>query len=121
MNSNKIVLYVDDEQINRTLFSLMFKSQFEILTAESGIEALDVLEKNKEIKVVVSDMKMPRMNGIEFIKSAQEINKKASYFLLSGYVLSEEIRSALNDKLIAGYLFKPFNKAKVIDMLEEHM
>ncbi len=121
MNSNKIVLYVDDEPINRTLFHLMFKNDFEVLIAESGMEALDILESNDEIKVVVSDMKMPKMDGMEFIDNAKKINSSAAYFLLSGYILSEEIKKALDKNIIAGYLNKPFNKAKVVELLQAHM
>ncbi|HCX99748.1 MAG TPA: two-component system response regulator, partial [Bacteroidales bacterium] len=65
--SKKIsVLYVDDEPINLRLFELNFKNAFNVTTALSGFDGLEILKNNPDIPVVVSDMRMPKMDGIEF-------------------------------------------------------
>jgi len=110
-----MILYVDDEPINLKLFEVMFRGKFEILVAESGVEALELLKDNESIKVIVSDMKMPLMNGLEFIQEAKKINSKIPYYLLSGYGINEEISEALNSGLIKGYYQKPFKR----NVLEE--
>jgi len=56
MSSNIKVLYVDDEPINLMLFKANFKKKFDIITAESGNEGLQLLKSNPDTKVVISDI-----------------------------------------------------------------
>jgi two-component system, response regulator, stage 0 sporulation protein F len=109
MNEKKILLYVDDEPINLKLFALNFKNKFNVLTAESGAEGYELLKNNPETSVVISDMKMPGMNGIEFIRLAKKDFPEISYFILTGFDITEEIADALNERLIHKYFRKPFN------------
>ena len=62
------ILYVDDEVINLELLQLTYMNDFEVITATSAKEGLQMLEVNPDIRVVISDLKMPVMNGLEFIK-----------------------------------------------------
>lgn len=107
------ILYVDDEPINLKLFALVFKKKFNIITAESGFEGLELLEKNKNLCIVISDMRMPGMNGIEFINKAKTKYANLVYFILTGFEISEEIADALNEKLINKYFKKPFNSKEI--------
>ncbi len=103
------ILYVDDETINLQLFKINFSDKYEVLTVESGKEGLDILEKNPETTIIISDMKMPNMNGIEFIKEAKRKYPEKKYFILTGFEITAEIQDALNSKLILKYFRKPFN------------
>lgn len=103
------VLYVDDEPINLKLFELNFRSKYNILTASDGFEGLEVLKNNPGIKVVISDMRMPRMNGIEFITTAKKSFPHISYYILTGFDITDEINEAIEKKLINKYFRKPFN------------
>ena len=95
------ILYVDDEEVNLFLFEKSFEGKYTIHTAKSGTEGLEKLEKHKgEIIVVISDMRMPEMNGIEFITKAKENFKNIAYFILTGYAHDNEIETALNTGLI---------------------
>ncbi len=113
--SNKMisVLYVDDEPINTKLFALNFKTLFNVLTADSGYTGLDMLKEHSEISVVISDMKMPGMNGIEFISQAKKEFPNIIFFILTGYEITEEIAEALNINLINKYFQKPFNLKEI--------
>ena len=113
MNKNVTLLYVDDETINLTLFELNFKKKYKVLTAESGDEGLEKLSADDDIIVVISDMKMPGMNGVEFIKKARENYKNIAYFILTGFDINEEIADALNDNLIHKYFRKPFDMKEI--------
>ena len=62
------ILYVDDEAINLELLQLTFMNELDVVTATSALDGLAVLESNPDIQVVVSDLKMPVMNGLDFIK-----------------------------------------------------
>lgn len=109
MNSKAKVLYVDDEPINLQLFEINFSNKFEVLIAESGDEGLKLLDKHPDINIVLSDMKMPNMNGLEFIRKAKVNHSKIDFFILSGFDFNNEIHNAIESKLILGYFNKPFN------------
>ena len=103
------ILYVDDEIINLQLFEINFSDKYEVLTVDRGMKGLDILDNNPEIMIIISDMKMPNMNGLEFIKEAKRKHPNKKYFLLTGFEITAEIRTALESKLILKYFSKPFN------------
>jgi two-component system, response regulator, stage 0 sporulation protein F len=103
------VLYVDDERINLMLFSAHLDKKYNVLTADSGADGLVILKQHSGIRVVVSDMKMPQMNGIEFIKKASEIAPDTVFYILTGFEITPEIQQALDEGLIRKYFRKPFN------------
>ena len=118
--NNKItVLYVDDEPINLELFQMSFRNSYNVLVAESGPSGLDVLKKSEKIRVVVSDMKMPEMNGIEFIKKAKDIYDQICFLILTGFEINDEIRDSLNCGLIQGYFQKPLNKNEITSAINK--
>lgn len=88
MSKKVTLLYVDDEPINTMLFEANFYQNYCVLTAESGFKGLNKLKLNPEISGVISDMKMPEMNGIQFIREAKKEYSNIKYFLLSGYDLT---------------------------------
>lgn len=113
MNNRIKVLYVDDEEINLELFQISFEIDFEILTGNDGFKGLEILENTPDIQVIISDMKMPRMNGIEFIKKAQEKYPDKRYYILTGFEITNEIQEALDTCLIHKYFRKPFNYQEI--------
>ena len=87
------ILFVDDEKnILRSIRRNLFQAGFEILTASSGAEGLNVL-KEHPVDIVVSDVKMPEMDGIEFLTHVKESHPAVSRILLSGYVERNEVFS----------------------------
>lgn len=113
MNDKPIILYIDDEEINLQLFELNLNKYYEVIIAYSGPEGLEILEKNKEIKLVVCDMKMPLMSGMEFIKKAKKVYPHLPFFLLTGFDITPQINEAVNSKLIFKHLKKPFNMVEM--------
>jgi two-component system, response regulator, stage 0 sporulation protein F len=108
MSDKLKIMYVDDEEMNLKLFELNFNRKYEVITSESGIDALNLLEEHPDLKMVISDMKMPIMNGLEFIKKAKEKYPDIKYYILTGYDITDEIQAALNSKLILKCFRKPF-------------
>jgi two-component system, response regulator, stage 0 sporulation protein F len=108
MNQTPTLLYVDDEPLNLTLFEINFQKKYTVKTALSGEKGLDILRSEPSIAVVITDMKMPGMNGIEFIRKAKENFPEIVFFILTGYEITEEITKALEEKLIYKYFKKPF-------------
>ena len=107
MNKIATLLYVDDEPLNLKLFEINFKKSFEVITALSGEDGLKKLSKNPSVRVVISDMRMPGMNGLEFITAAKSEYPNIVFFILTGYDISPEIAKALDIKLINKYFSKP--------------
>ncbi len=111
------ILYVDDENPNLLLFQIAFRNQLDVLTASSAEEALDILENNKDVDVVISDMRMPKVNGLEFIQEARKKYKVPKYCLLTGFEITSEIEEAINKKIVDKYFKKPFNKEEILQSI----
>ncbi len=108
------VLYVDDEPINTTLFKINFKKHFNVILSLSGEEALEKLEAEQDVDVVVSDFRMPGLNGVEFIRKANEKYGKRPSVILTGFDTNDDIEAAMQDGIVNALLNKPMNKDKLI-------
>jgi YesN/AraC family two-component response regulator len=112
------VLYVDDEPINLKIFELSFKDDFVVYRADSAIDALEIF-KTETIDVVVSDLKMPVMNGVEFIREVKKLKPAMNCILLTAYYnpnmfLAPEIQS-----IIFKSVMKPFKKNEMKVIIQE--
>ncbi len=119
MKEKRTILYVDDEEINLLLFEINFKEKYNVLGTDSPNKALQILKSNHNISVVISDMRMPEMDGIQFIKKAKKKFPKICYFILTGYDITDEISEALDSKLIVFYFKKPFNMKEIDNTIEK--
>lgn len=115
----KTILYVDDEELNLLLFKQNFKRNFKVLLADSGETGLDVFESDNSIEAVVSDMKMPGINGVQFLNKVKELNPSVPCFLLTGYDITDEIHMALKSNTILTYFQKPMNVRKITKTIED--
>ncbi|WP_370088341.1 response regulator [Ekhidna sp.] len=119
MSEKPAILYVDDEEANLLLFRISFEGDREVLVANTPEEGLEKLKQNQErIRAVISDMHMPRMNGVQFIKKAQETVSNIPYFILSGYAFNDEIDEAMQEKIIRNFFTKPFNRSEIEEQLK---
>lgn len=112
------LLYVDDESINIKLFSLNFKKLYDLYSAISGAEGLKIIE-SVTIDVIVSDYKMPKMNGLEFLSKAKELNPNIKCFLVSAYMEAEIRHLTLGSTILEGYISKPWKRQNLIDLIAE--
>lgn len=120
MNPKIKILYVDDEKLNLMVFESFFTEEYEIFTALNGSGALELLIENPEIRVVLSDLQMPEMDGVEFIKTAKAKYPKKMYFLVTGFsITSPIIQEAMETKLITRHLRKPINKYMLLKIINE--
>jgi len=104
------ILIVDDEINNLQLLKRTFRGLYNILTASNGFEALDIIEKEGDaISLIVSDQKMPEMEGTEFLKKVNETHPEIVKILLTGHQDTDIIVSAINDCQLYQYILKPFD------------
>ncbi len=113
------ILYVDDEVINLELLQLTFMNDFKVITAASAKDGLAQLELNPDIHVIISDLKMPVMNGLDFIKVVKQKYKEKVCMLLTGYMESDVMLEGFNKELIFRYLMKPWNKEELENTVRE--
>ncbi|WP_258104037.1 response regulator [Marinoscillum sp. MHG1-6] len=102
------ILYVDDEAPNLRGFKTAFRRHFNIHTALSGAEALDIIENNN-INIIVSDHRMPEMNGTELLNKVSNLNPDIRRMILSGFIKIEELKLASENFGIHGYVTKPWD------------
>ena len=113
------ILYVDDEVINLELLQLTFMNDFKVITANSAHDALKLLELHPEIHVILSDLKMPVMNGLDFIKKVKQQYPKKICMLLTAYMESDVMLEGFNKELIFRYIMKPWKKDELKETIQE--
>jgi response regulator RpfG family c-di-GMP phosphodiesterase len=101
------VLIVDDEPDNLEVFKLNLKREFDIRTAKSGQEALDLM-KQIDPGVIVTDQRMPGMTGIELLVHTKKARPDAVRMIITAYTDSDVLMKAINEGGIERYLVKPF-------------
>ncbi|MFA9376059.1 MAG: HDOD domain-containing protein [Lachnotalea sp.] len=115
----KKILIVDDEvQILKALVRLFMDTEYEIVTAEGGAEALKILEQ-EQFNMVISDMKMPYMDGYELLSKVKELYPKTVRIILSGYSDEKVVFHALQKNIARLYVFKPWNNDKLIRIITQ--
>lgn len=113
------ILYVDDEPINLKIFRLNFQKKFDIITAEDGEIGLSVLADNPDILIIISDMRMPKMSGLEFIEKAKAKFPKKKFYILTGFDITHEIKAALDSGLILKYFSKPLDIHEIDTIMQD--
>ncbi len=111
------VLYVDDEIHNLTSFKANFRTFFEIYTAQSAEEGKQIL-KEKDIHVLITDQKMPKMTGVEFLESIIEEFPFPVRMILTGHTCMETVIEAINKGQVYRYLTKPFEADELKGIIE---
>ncbi|BBO67112.1 two-component system response regulator [Desulfosarcina alkanivorans] len=115
------LLLVDDEpSILKALKRLFRREGYRILTAEGGQQALDLLQREREaVSLIISDQRMPAMNGAVFLERSMDICPRAIRFLLTGYSDMDAVVDAVNQGNIHKYLSKPWNDAEILLLARE--
>ena len=113
------LLYVDDQEENLRAFKRVFKKDFNIFTALSGEEGLDVFEKHPEITLLVSDQRMPGMSGVDFLNACKHLNPKPIRIIVTGYADLESTINAVNEAEIYRFIPKPWESLDLKQTLLE--
>ncbi len=116
---NHRVLIIDDELGPRESLRILLKKEFDVLTADSVQRGLELLREHNP-DVVVSDIRMPGVNGIEGLKRIREINSDVPVIMLTGYgaleTAQEAIRLGAND-----YMKKPFDATDMLEIIRRNV
>ncbi|MBU0728974.1 MAG: response regulator [Proteobacteria bacterium] len=114
------VLFVDDEaNILKALRRLFMEEDIEVFTATSGEEGLGILKENEDIGLIVSDQRMPEMNGVEFLEKARKIAPMAIRIVLTGYADVNAAIDAINRGGAMRYINKPWKDDELVLAVKE--
>jgi len=118
MSDEKIkILYVDDEVHNLQAFKATFRRTYQVFTAPSGQEGLEIFKK-EELNIILTDQRMPEMTGIEFLVEVQKINPEPIRILITGYSDINAVIDAINKGQVYRYLNKPWQEDELKATIE---
>lgn len=117
--SKAMILVVDDEpQVADTLRDLLEYEGFKVETAENGRQALDRLTSGHRFDLVITDMKMPEMDGLELLKRIQKLRKNLPVIVLTGYATLKNGLQAIKEG-VYDYVSKPFSVDLLISVVHQ--
>ena len=111
------ILVVDDEKIVREAFCVAFEQEYCLLFADSGQQALNILNKPNDIDLVILDVVMPGLNGIQLVKQIKKTSPQLNVIMLTGYsskdVAIEALRAHADE-----FIEKPFDIKRTREIIE---
>ncbi|MEC4815722.1 MAG: response regulator [Scytonema sp. PMC 1069.18] len=107
------ILVVDDEPDNLDLLYRTFRRDFQVLKADSGINALQVLATEGEVAVIISDQRMPEMKGTEFLSKTVPQFPDTVRIILTGFTDIEDLVEAINAGQVYKYITKPWDPGEL--------
>lgn len=118
---NMKILIVEDNEISFTLLKLiLYKISKEVLHAHTGAEAVETCRNNPDIDLILMDIRMPRMNGLEATQKIRQFNKEVIIIAQTAYAFLDDSEKAIeagcND-----YIMKPINKTILREKIKKHV
>ena len=119
---NRILIIDDEELVARSLLRFLSSAGYKITLARSGVEALKKIKK-AEFDLIISDVRMPRIDGVQTIKSIRAFLKKAKRtsppeLLISGYADAKKYEAAMKLK-VKDYIYKPFDNKEFLHVIKK--
>jgi len=115
----RTLLIVDDEaNILSALRRMLHQEGYRILTADSASRGLEVLAQNS-VQVILSDQRMPEMNGTEFLRRVKELHPNTVRIVLSGYADLESVTQSINEGALYKFLTKPWTDEQLREQIRD--
>ncbi len=121
MKSNFNVLAIDDDFINLKLIHSMLKKNDKVekvIEAKNGLEALNIVKSNNDIDIILLDIKMPIMNGIEFMENLQLIPEKKDIPVIV-LTTDETKRYEAFENGVFDFLVKPIRESELYEKIDK--
>jgi putative two-component system response regulator len=101
------IMVVDDEPANLRILEKLFRRDYHVITADSGLEALKLLEQH-DVALLIADQRMPDITGIELLKQTAKIRPHMVRIILTGYTDVSTLVEAINGGFVYRYITKPW-------------
>ena len=113
------ILFVDDEENVLSALKRQFRKQYSVSTATGGAAALQVIADDGPFAVIVSDMQMPEMNGVQFLQAAQKLAPESVRLMLTGNADQKTAVDAVNRGAVFSFYTKPCTQELMSNALEK--
>jgi CheY-like chemotaxis protein len=118
--TTKILIAEDDDSSYEYLSVLLAKKNVKIIRTNNGEEAVNTLKKDKNFALVLMDLKMPQMDGLEATRLIREFNTEIPIIAQTAYVFSNEKLAAMEAGCNA-YISKPIRRADFLSLVEQYL
>ena len=112
------VLFVDDEERILNALRMLFRDEYDVVTASSGAAAVELLQK-EPVQIVVSDQRMPGMAGVEVLREVKKAHPRTVRLLLTGYSDLAALVGSINEGEIFRFVKKPWDNDDIRAVLKE--
>ncbi len=117
MKHNTVLVIEDDPSLREVICETLLLEKYQVVSASNGEQALEVLQRNKEIVLILSDIQMQPMGGHELLKICQQHYNDLPFILMTAYGSIESAVKMIHDGA-ADYLEKPFDTETLIELLD---
>lgn len=114
--AKKILIVDDNPNMSSLLVEMLEVFQYEALRATDGHDALDQIDKLSDIAMVITDMRMPKMSGLELLQTIKDRKPELPVVVISGYSVEESDSDIVKTKA-DGFLNKPFMMSDIEQLL----
>ncbi|MFK8112092.1 MAG: response regulator [Rubripirellula sp.] len=112
------VLFIDDDEALRSAMSRSFTFDYDLTSVNSGWSGLDALAESSDFAVVLLDLQMPEMDGVEFIAKAKELQLGCKFIVLTGNTDAASVEYVNTSSDVFRLLFKPCTKSEIVEAIE---
>jgi DNA-binding NtrC family response regulator len=114
----QVILAEDEAQLRTVIAELLAAKGLKVIQAADGIEALELLRNNPGVALLLSDIKMPNMNGYELVEESLKLRPELKVLMMTAYAAEQPPPSALRAREIRT-LLKPFDPDRMCDLVVE--
>lgn len=120
---HKILIVDDEEKIRDVLAKFLVKAGFEVIQAPGGQEAIEILRQDGKIDLMVLDMKMPEVSGVDILQEMRNLNKTLPVILLTGSIDAEKYLISLKELGFAeeNICYKPVDLFALLDLVKKKL
>lgn len=119
LNGDMTILVVEDEEVNWLYINEILKKSAKTLNAATGAQAIEYIKNHPEIEIVLMDIKLPDINGLELTKIIKEINSKIIIIAQTAFALSGDREKAL-EAGCSDYITKPLKKDDLLKLISRY-
>jgi DNA-binding NtrC family response regulator len=113
-----LIIYIDDDQANVETFRRAFRFDYELATATSAAEGLELVRRHPDAALIVADQRMPQMKGTEFLERAMQMNPHAQRIILTAFTDLDALLAAIQRGHVYDYVVKPWEPAALKERME---
>ncbi len=117
---SKKILIVDDEEGIRESLKLILSDHYDLILTENGEQCLEVLGNATDVGLVLIDIKMPKVSGLDILKKIKEKCPHVNVIVVTGYKSVETAQEAIRLGAV-GYIVKPFQSKEILETVQRHL